>query len=615
MKAKDRIIEDCYKNYLRTSKNHNSDTWQITSAQNIEFFKTVAGDNVLINSNIRGLAPIDNYPNTSYLKNNKDVILLNKFHKKLNFFELYKKNKFGNYYFSSSFLIQFNYFLKIKKYLNRNSKILIIGDGLGILSSFILLHFNCKVFLCDLPETLIYQEYYLKKNFKNLKTNYVANILDNIDLSSQVNFVNADLIHEFNIDLDMVVNTDSMSEMDKFTIDRYYKFIDKNLKVGGYYYNNNPIALSGKGYGSPGYFPLGEKFKIKDIEVLYPSHRDTFCKYLSVLAQKVKLKNKIKNKQHWLKLRKYYLDYFYTNSEKIINSEILNKIKNKTLKICNLIITNKNLKTTKKQYNLKKLYMHKNNFKKKINLNNFYHRFMKLFLKSYGLNRSDAIDQYLNYFLKIKKSNIEISDAIKLLTLSRFFNINTFKKIIDKIPEDSFEKMYLKFAEYENLEQKKRNEILLKLQKLKSNQYFDELKFLYCCYKLNDVSKIKSQLIKIKSKINTKLFAINFLKLLLVSGKFKNFNKHYYHLAKKFKIKNSEKVDILLSTCFVEEKTIKNFKINFKNQKFENSNSLAELVLKFKLAKISEKRLMKIIFKRFLDYYSIGFVLKIQLSN
>ena len=107
----------------------------------------------------------------------------------------------------------------------------------------------------------------------------------------------------------------------------------------------------------------------------------------------------------------------------------------------------------------------------------------------------------------------------------------------------------------------------LSFKKLKSNQYFDELKFLYCCYKLNDVSKIKSQLIKIKSKINTKLFAINFLKLLLVSGKFKNFNKHYYHLAKKFKIKNSEKVDILLSTCFVEEKTIKNFKINFKKSK------------------------------------------------
>ena len=40
---------------------------------------------------------------------------------------------------------------------------------------------------------------------------------------------------------------------------------------------------------------------------------------------------------------------------------------------------------------------------------------------------------------------------------------------------------------------------------------------------------------------------------------------------------------------FCWRKTIKNFKINFKNQKFENSNSLAELVLKFKLAKISEK--------------------------
>ena len=26
------------------------------------------------------------------------------------------------------------------------------------------------------------------------------------------------------------------------------------------------------------------------------------------------INNKIKNKQHWLKLRKYYLDYFYTLS-------------------------------------------------------------------------------------------------------------------------------------------------------------------------------------------------------------------------------------------------------------------------------------------------------------
>ena len=74
--------------------------------------------------------------------------------------------------------------------------------------------------------------------------------------------------------------------------------------------------------------------------------------------------------------------------------------------------------------------------------------------------------------------------------------------------------MYLKFAEYENLEQKKEIKYY-KLQKLKSNQYFDELKILYW-HKLNDVSKIKSQLIKIKSKINTKLFAINFLKLLFL---------------------------------------------------------------------------------------------------
>ena len=52
------------------------------------------------------------------------------------------------------------------------------------------------------------------------------------------------------------------------------------------------IGLSGKGYKKPGDYPIGDIFKVDDIEVLYPSHRDTFCKYLAVSCSKKFLKKK-----------------------------------------------------------------------------------------------------------------------------------------------------------------------------------------------------------------------------------------------------------------------------------------------------------------------------------
>ena len=57
-----KIINQCYSNYKRCSKNYYSDTWKATSNQNIDFFKTKNLEKLLINSNLRGLAAIDNYP-------------------------------------------------------------------------------------------------------------------------------------------------------------------------------------------------------------------------------------------------------------------------------------------------------------------------------------------------------------------------------------------------------------------------------------------------------------------------------------------------------------------------------------------------------------------------
>ena len=65
--------------------------------------------------------------------------------------------------------------------------------------------------------------------------------------------------------------------------------------------------------------------------------------------------------------------------------------------------------------------------------------------------------------------------------------------------------------------------MLIDLEKLKSKQFLDQLKFLYCCFKLNKDQKAHKQIKQLKLKINSKLFAIYFLKLLIVAGKFEIF--------------------------------------------------------------------------------------------
>ena len=143
-----------------------------------------------------------------------------------------------------------------------------------------------------------------------------------------------------------------------------------------------------------------------------------------------------------------------------------------------------------------------------------------------------------------------------------------------------------------------------------NKQFLDQLKFLYCCFKLNKDQKAHKQIKQLKLKINSKLFAIYFLKLLIVAGKFEIFKKNFNFLSKKFKINKDDKINILLSTCFVELKTIKRFKTIFKNEKINEPNKLDQIVLGFKIGKISEKKFIDKIIRNYHNYYSIGFVLK-----
>mgnify|MGYP001256081169 FL=1 len=71
------IIDHCYNNYKRSSKNYYSDTWRATAKQNIDFFKTKNIKKLLINSDLRGLVAIDNYPCCEYLNKSNSKILNN----------------------------------------------------------------------------------------------------------------------------------------------------------------------------------------------------------------------------------------------------------------------------------------------------------------------------------------------------------------------------------------------------------------------------------------------------------------------------------------------------------------------------------------------------------
>ena len=91
MLIKNNILNGCYSNYLLSKKSYHSDTWKETSSQNINFFKRFSLENPYTNNNIRGLAPLDNYPSVEFLTK-ESAKLLEKFHQN-EFFDTYKKIK------------------------------------------------------------------------------------------------------------------------------------------------------------------------------------------------------------------------------------------------------------------------------------------------------------------------------------------------------------------------------------------------------------------------------------------------------------------------------------------------------------------------------------------
>ena len=132
-------------------------------------------------------------------------------------------------------------------------------------------------------ETLIYQHYLKSKNLNNINYQYIANSKDKLDFFKRFFFINA-IEHSSIIDLDLAINI-IFCEMDKVSVDNYFKYISDNLRKTEKFFIAILLDYQEKVTKNHLELLIGDIFKIDDIEVLYPSHRSN-SKYLAVSCSK-----------------------------------------------------------------------------------------------------------------------------------------------------------------------------------------------------------------------------------------------------------------------------------------------------------------------------------------
>ena len=127
----------------------------------------------------------------------------------------------------------------LKKIELMKSKVAIIceiGAGYGSLSRLLLKNFkNSKLIIIDLPETNFINSYYLIKNFPNKKFLLYNQIKKDKLYINQINDYDVIIIPQWvkiKFNIDIFINIRSFMEMNKQTINRYFKFIqDKATKT------------------------------------------------------------------------------------------------------------------------------------------------------------------------------------------------------------------------------------------------------------------------------------------------------------------------------------------------------------------------------------------------
>ena len=235
-------------------------------------------------------------------------------------------------------MVQLNHvilYLLLKKYcfVNQNYKnILEVGAGFGNLARIIIENYKCKYFIIDLPESLILQAYFLKKFFPEKKICFPEDVDGLLLKDEHVQKYDIFLLPPSikiltNLNLDCAINSGSFMEMKKRDIREYFHLIEKNLRKGGFFFNNNRYFKDTSGEKIRLYeYPYNKKCK-----VIYSNQYLYFYRLHTLITKKIDVEtNEIE--EELSKIEKLTKNHEYPNFMPIRLMRIYQSIK-KFLKI------------------------------------------------------------------------------------------------------------------------------------------------------------------------------------------------------------------------------------------------------------------------------------------
>ena len=138
---------------------------------------------------------------------------------------------------SSDFLFRLSLYFRTMQSVNlpEHATIIELGGGYGALMRvFKLYHPNTSCVFVDLPETLFFANIYIRSNFPDAKILYVEDETSIISNIKDYDFVLVPFMLTKSIEgceVDLFLNTNSLGEMPKFFIKKYFDLLQNSLNV------------------------------------------------------------------------------------------------------------------------------------------------------------------------------------------------------------------------------------------------------------------------------------------------------------------------------------------------------------------------------------------------
>ena len=155
---------------------------------------------------------------------------------------------------------------------------------------------NATYWIVDLPASLLYSSFFIKINFPNAKLCFVKDKDQLMNISSNVKydfiFLPTGLLesmdHKINCNIDLIINTASLGEMDQTTVDSYFDLFSNQIKPRFFYSVNLFGSLNNACYYAT---PLNENWKILEWNIkrkhTFTNADRRYPSFLELLAERL----------------------------------------------------------------------------------------------------------------------------------------------------------------------------------------------------------------------------------------------------------------------------------------------------------------------------------------